>query len=535
MPVFDYSTWISHSETTARELVAMGRQIPGFARQPQISLLFVVSDPDEVWIKNTLDSVRRQIYPRLEVCVCDNGSERAHVGGVLEGYAAVDERIKIERLPEKKSWAEAHNAALSSATGEFVAVLGQGDELAPDAMFRVAHLLQDVRADVVYTDEDHVDISGERSDPSFKPYWSPELLLSRAYIGRLCAMRRSAVEAAGGFREGLEGAEEHDLILRLSEETDRIYHVPGVLYHRSRWPGPTPDGDRTWASSRAVEDTINRRGEDATVEPAGSAWRVNWRLSGRPRVSVIVSAPEGAPAASSINQLKRRTSHPIDQLIVASNAREASLTGDHVGHPFPARAMNLAAARADGEYLVFVSDRTQITSSGWLEELLAQAQRQGVGAAGCKLLTAEGMLRHGGSFTNLGWLVGYANEREIEEDQALLWDPMFNFEVASAECMVVRKAAFEDVGGFDDERLPTALYDLDLSFRLQEKGLRNVYSPYASLVCEAHELSPSVKEITYVWERWWERLIRASYYQRSPLHSNHRPADREALLATLSS
>ena len=544
----DYGRWVSYSKVSEDELAAMGRQVAGFAYLPRVSLLLVVSDADEVWIKNSVNSVLRQVYPRLELCVCDNGSERPHVREVLEDYAAHEEGIKVLRLPEKGSRAAAYGAAASAATGEFVIPLDEGDELAPEALFKVVEFLQRVPADVVYTDEDHIDVAGERSDPVFKPHWSPELLLCAPYVGRTCAMRRSVVEDAGGFREGFEGAEERDLLLRVSEKTDRIYHLPGVLYHRWvpswRTTPTTPNGAGEEASVRAVEEALARRGEDADVEPDGErgSLRVRRRPSGRPEVSVIFFAPEGAEGmdgAPLVDETEPEASYPVRQLIVAGGGGGAyPAAAERVSHPSPARAMNLAAEGAEGEYLVFTEGCAQVRPAGWLPELLGHAQRRGVGAVGCKLLDPDGGLRHGGSFVDLGRLVGRAGASVSGgEDLPGVADRTFDFGAASAGCMMVRREVFEAVGGFDDENLPTAFYDLDLSFRLREMGLRNVYTPYVSLVCEGlGESPPGENEVAYMWRRWWGELVRSLYYARSPLfRPTHRGAEEEALLAAISS
>lgn len=537
----DYRRWISYSKVPEDELAAMARQVAGFAYLPRVSLLLVVSDADEVWIKNSVNSVLRQVYPRLELCVCDNGSERPHVPELLEDYAAYEEGIKVLRLPEKGSLAAAYGAATSAATGEFVALLEGGDELAPEALFKVVEFLQRVPADVVYTDEDHIDVVGERSDPTFKPHWSPELLLCAPYVGRTCAMRKSVVEQAGGFREGFEGTEEHDLLLRISERTDRIYHLPGVLYHRwvpSWWAAPDSAEDEV--SVRAVEEALARRGEDADVKPdeARGILRVR-RPAGSPEVSVIFSAPEGMDDAPFVDEMDGESSNLVRQLIVAGGGEGAFPAAERVSHPFPARAMNLAAEKADGEYLVFTGGCAQVRPSGWLPELLGHAQRRDVGAVGCKLLDPDGSLRHGGSFVDLSGLVGRADEPVPGGGDGLpvVADRTFDFGAASAGCMMVRKDVFEAVGGFDDKNLPTAFYDLDFSFRLREMGLRNVYTPYVSLVCDEPGGSPpGENEVAYMWRRWWGELVRLLYYRRSPLlHPTHRGADEEALLVAISS
>jgi hypothetical protein len=533
MPEIAYTRSIPYIGATGRVLAAMRQQVVGLRHMPRISLVSVISDPDEVWIKSSVDSVLRQVYPHLELCICDNDSERRHVPEVLEGYAAADQRVKVRRLSEKKSRSEAYNVAVSMATGDYVALIDQGDELSPEALFKVVELLQSVRADLIYTDEDHIDISGRRSDPVFKPYWSPDLLLSTAYIGRLCVIRRSILEGSEVFREGFEGAEEQDLTLRLSERTDSIRHLPEVLYHRRRLPEMSgSDEIRSQSLSLATEEALARREARATVEPGltDDALRVLWSVRGRPKVSVIISAPEGVSDVPLVDELQQQTSYPIHQVIVASGGDEMLPSVDHVNHPFPARASNLAAGKAEGEYLVFIDARAQITTPEWLLEMLRQAQRQEVGAVGCKLLDPSGHLRHGGTLVELSRLTGYFDESVSEDGHYLpLVDHAFNFGAASAECMMVRKSAFERVEGFDDANLPTAFYDLDLSFRLRKIGLFNVYTPYARVIHSGTRSIPGREEIEYMWNRWWGSLVRSLYYHRSPLHPRYHGLDREVV------
>jgi glycosyltransferase involved in cell wall biosynthesis len=527
----DYRRWISLTGTGGQGLGAMRRQVVGLEYLPLVSLALVVSDHDEVWIKSTLDSVLKQVYPRLELCVCDNGSVRPHVPEVLGDYATADERVKVRRLPGKESWAGAYNEALSIATGEFVALIEAGDEISPEALFRMVEILQHVSADVIYTDEDRLDVGGRRSDPVFKPYWSPDLLLSTAYVGRLCAVRRSVLQTVGPFREGYEGAEEHDLALRLSERTDRIRHLPEVLYHRRRLL-ETPDETRERPSRRVIQDALARREVDAAVEPGlvDGSFRVVRLVAGRPGVSVIVHAPEGWTDFSIVDRLEQQTDYPIHRIIEARVGRLEHPSAARVSHPFPTRALNLAAGEAGGEYLAFVDARAQMKSPGWLREMLSQAQRPEVGVVGCKLLDPSGVLRHGGSQIGMSRLTGDPEEPVSEGGNYLpLTDHAFNFGAASARCMMVRRAAFEGVGGFDGANLPNGLYDLDLSFRLRESGLLNVYTPHAQVVCDDAGNMPYTEEIKYVWSRWWAELVRMLHYRKSPLHPAHHGLEKEAL------
>jgi GT2 family glycosyltransferase len=259
-----------------------------------------------------------------------------------------------------------------------------------------------------------------------------------------------------------------------------------------------------------------------------NSFRVKRRVVGEPKVSVVVHVQPGTAEAPAVES----TGYPGRQLIVAGGKPDAYPSADlHVNHPFPARALNLAADEAGGEYLAFVDARAETIAEGWIPELLGEARRRGVGLVGGKLLNPDGSLRHGGSAIEVGWLTGRWEEPVFEDEDYLpLVNRPFNFAAASAAFMVVRKDLFEGVGGFDDDNLPTAFYDLDLSFRLQEKGLLNVYTPHASMVLDVLPNVPGEAEIAYMWRRWWERQVKMLFYRRSPLYV---PGHRASLDGTM--
>lgn len=519
-----YSSWIARTEPTDVERSLMEGLSATLWDPPCISVLLVVSDLDEIWTKKSVSSVLDGVYPHVELCVCDNGSSRPHVWEALEGFAASDERVKIHRLQTPAGFAGAHNEALSLATGRFVTVLGDGDELAPEALFGMVELLGDPEADGVFGDEDSVDISDRRSDPVFKPYWSPDLLLSTDYVGRPCVIRKSIVEDLGGFAGGLEGAEEHDLLLRIAEKTERISHLPRILYHRRVYEREQANEEpETRGELRlAVAGALARRGVAAAVAegPAPGTVRVVRNLSGRPKVSVVALVTVTS-FADRLGDLERRSSYPVHEVIPVGvgTASEEGAIGVS-----PARSANLAAGRTTGEYLLFVRDYGETPSEGWIARLLEQAQRSEVGVVGGRVLDGARRTRSAGSFLDLSKLTGSVPGALTREPSRFLpvVDYPFNPLAASVRCMMIRRSTFESADGFDDEKLPTDLYDLDLSFRLGERGLLGVYVPDAPVVSEMGDrfLLPEAAEVEYVWERWWSVLVRALQYKGSPLYAS---------------
>ena len=240
-----------------------------FSYRPLVSVAVPVFDPEREWLEWGLDSVLSQVYPAWELCICGDGSPEERAREVLSRYERLDERISVKYLEGKRSISGSLDEALSVARGEFVGLLDGGDELAPDALFEVVKLLQEhPEADLVYSDEDEIDEKGNRSNPYFKPDWSPDLLLSTNYVSHLSVYRRSLLREIGGFREGFDGCQDYDLLLRATERTDEIHHVPKVLYHgrvaAGRAAPSFADRSRTRDRRRlALSETLGRRGLDA--------------------------------------------------------------------------------------------------------------------------------------------------------------------------------------------------------------------------------------------------------------------------------
>lgn len=516
-----YNDWVSRNEPGEESLSFEREMLEAFTYLPRVSVLMVVSDPDEVWIKRSVASVQGQTYPYFELCVCDNASNRPHVSESLTEFAASDGHVRVHRLQEPVGLAEAYNQALSLATGEFVILLDAGDELAADALFSVVELLQNVESDVVYADEDSIDIADRRSAPIFKPYWSPDLLLSSPYVGRLCAIRRELVEKAGRFREGFERAEEYDLLLRVSGRTRRIQHIPRMLYHRRTYGEEQDHSINLKSLRRAVRGALKRKSEIELQGFVPGSSRPIRGVSGQPTVSVVALILDGKTAGNA-GDLAEQSTYPVHEVILTGPG-DPSYAGEPTDATL-AEMVNRAAGEATGDYLLFLRNYQEATKPGWILELLRQAQRPEVGAVGGQILNAGGSIRTAGSVPNLNKLIGGPPNAIVQEEPSHFLPVVahpFNPGTVSSECMMIRRSTFEELGGFD-EALPTAFYDLDLSFRLAEKGLLNVYVPEVSLFAAGvNRPLPEAEEIAYMWRRWWAMLARELHYADSPLESGY--------------
>lgn len=538
-----YPAYVRNNRPRARDLQRMGREARSFIHKPLISVVLPVHDPERLWLERALDSVMAQAYPHRELCICDDASSRDHVREILDRYQRLDDRIRIKHLKQNAGVSGASNAALSLASGEFVALLDHDDELSPDALFEVTKLLQEYpEADLIYSDEDKIDEEGNRSSPHFKPGWSPELLLCHNYITHLAVLRRSLLEEVGGFRKGFEGSQDYDLLLRFTEKTDEIHHIPKILYHWRMVEGSVTTGAQNKPytherSRRALSETLERRGMRGTVEPSkvgANFFRVRPEIEGSPEVSVIIPTRNNLDVLKKcVENIERRTTYRNYEILIVDNDSTDPATLEYLAgtphrvlefkEPFNhSKINNFAAFHAEGEYLLFVNDDTEVISGEWLEAMLEHAQRPEIGAVGARLLFPDGRVQHAGVPTGVGvpWTPGVATHIHHffsgnSPGYVGAAKLVRNYSAVTAACAMVRRGVFEAVGGFDEENLPTAYNDVDLCLKIGERGYRIVYTPYAELY---HHESISRKEgVTaeaqkYMRERWGETLDSDPYY-----------------------
>ena len=265
--------------------------------QPLISIIVPVFNPQEKYLRAALESVINQTYQHWELCLADDASTQPHVQLIFKEYAQKDSRIKIVFREENGHISQASNSALEQATGEFIALLDHDDLLTPDALEEVVKLLnQHPVADMIYSDEDKIDDHNRLTEPNYKSDWCPDSFLSRMYTCHLGVYRRSLVNEIGGFRVGFEGSQDYDLVLRLTEKTDKIFHIPKILYHWRIHPASASASGEAKpyayeAAVKALTKAIHRRGEPGRVlshtQPLGH-YTVRYQIDGFKRVSIII-------------------------------------------------------------------------------------------------------------------------------------------------------------------------------------------------------------------------------------------------------
>ncbi|WP_426753021.1 glycosyltransferase [Myxococcus sp. Y35] len=498
----DYPSWCA-----AREPVRIETARAAMAKLPQrplVSLVTPVDDTPEAFLRESLASVASQVHADWEWVLVDDASTAPHVAHVLREVAAHEPRIRVITLSSHGGRARATNAGLSAARGELVGFLDAGDTLAPHALAEVAlAFAEQPDLEVLYTDEDCLDAEGRRAAPFFKPDWSPDLLRSANYIRHFLLVRRSTLAQVGGLREGFDGAEGHDLLLRLSEVTSRIGHVAEPLYHGRVYPtsgASQAPGRDTDAGRRALTEHLARQGEEAEVtSPAPWQYRVRYPVRGTPKVSIIVPFKDRPDLLRTlVDSLLAHTRYPhFEVLLVSNNSTrpetfalleqwvDPRLVKLEWNHPFNYPAINnWAAKQATGELLLFLNNDMEVVDPGWLDELVSQAQRPEVGAVGCKLLFPEGTVQHAGVVLGMTGFAGHPFWRLPDGPIATPFghtEWTRNWLAVTSACVILRRDVFEQVGGFD-ERFQVCGSDVELGLRLNAKGLRVISTAHARLI-----------------------------------------------------
>ena len=534
-----YPAMVRNNRLRASDLVRLRDEATSFGYRPLVSILLPVFRPERQWPQRTLDSVVSQVYRGWELCVCGDGLAEEHAGEVLDRYERLDERIKVTYLKGDTSVSGSLNAACSLARGEFAGLLNHADELALDALFEVVKLLQDrPRADLIYSDVDEIDENRDRSNPHFKPDWSPDLLLSTNYVSHLSVYRRSLLEEIGGFREGFDGCHDYDLVLRATERTGEIYHVPKILYHRRVVASPLSslDSDRGRAR-QALSEALKRRGLEGSVEDGHlpEQFRARLRIKDEPKVSVIIPTRDNVSLLRNcIESIERLTTYRNYELLIVDNDSQQPATLEYLGSllhrvvPFRedfnySRINNFGVSHAKGEYILLLNDDMEVISGEWMGAMLEHAQRPEVGAVGAKLLYPDGRIQHAGIILGVGnpWGPGVAMHshqfyRSDAPGHAGILTTTANYSAVTAACMMFRRSLFDELGGLDEENLPIQFNDVDLCLRMRERGYSIVYTPYAEL-CHHESVSRGhwrgdFKENLYLRERWGRELDNDPYY-----------------------
>jgi len=513
-------------------------EIAGWLHLPLISIVMPTYNSKSEWLKEAAESVIRQPYKEWELIIVDDASADTETRQALIEVSLLDPRIHVHRNQINSGISGATNVGIANAKGELVTFLDHDDVLAPQALYVVIEAYNQTDFDILYSDEDKLD--GKRFvDPFFKPDYSPDYLLSCNYVNHLVIYKKSLLEQIGSLRSEYDGAQDHDLLLRAVEIAKKVAHLPEVLYHWRIVPGSTAEsfGTKSYAHTagkRAVQVALARRGELGEVLDTGypGHHRVMRTLPSRPKVSIIVPTKDNAHVLRRCLESLELSTYENCEILVVDNGSQDPGTLDYLRAcsadrvirldiPFNySRLNNIAAKEADGEYLIFLNDDTVVISPDWIEEMLQHAIRSHTGAVGAKLLYPNGRIQHAGVILGLGGIAGHPYSgwpRSAGGYFSNLAD-IRDLSAVTAACLMVNRALFLEIDGFDEDNLAVAFNDVDLCLRLTQKGYYNVFTPYAQLyhhesLTRGKALDPA--EVYYMMKRWGFLLQLDPFYNRN--------------------
>lgn len=499
----DYEEWYRNHKPLMEELDRQRAET--FAYMPLISILVPVYNTPEEFLKQMIQSVRKQTYANWELCIANANPANAEVAEILRIAASKDRRIRVTDVPENEGIAQNTNAALAIAKGDYIGLLDHDDLLTPDALYEMVKAINEKdRPQVLYSDEDKVTMDlSEHFQPHMKPDYNRDLLRSNNYITHFFVAERALVEAVGGEDGSYNGAQDYDLILKCTERAKGVVHIPRILYHWRVHKASTADNPASKmyafdAGKRAIEDHLKRCGEHGTVshEKDLGFYRVKYQVHGNPLISIIIPNKDQKDSLEQcLKSIEKSTYQNYEIIIVENNSTEEEtfefykkIQSDRIRvvywlDEFNYSAINNFGARhARGDYLLLLNNDVEVITPDWLEEMTANCQRKEVGIVGARMYYPDDTIQHAGIVIGIGGVAGamfvgmprmftgYLHKAAIQQDLSAV----------TAACMMVKRSVYEELGGLEEE-LKVAFNDVDFCLRVREKGYLVVYNPYVEL------------------------------------------------------
>ncbi len=520
---YEYAEWYDLTKPTDEELQA--QRETHFEYEPLLSVVIPACRPNEKYFREMLASIEDQTYPNWEVCVADGSprGEGAVVEKVMAEYEAKDPRFRHINLGDNLGIARNTNEAIGLARGDYIILADHDDTLTENALYEVAAAINaHPGADVIYSDEDKLDMDGGALfDAHFKPDFNPDLLCSVNYICHLFVVKRELLERIGGMRPEYDGAQDYDLIFRCTENAGEIVHIPKVLYHWRCHQGSTSSNPESKlyafeAGSRAIMNHYERCGISADRVEKGVDYGIYHtvfniagaeaqagvtpgavKTVGGPLISVIIPNKDHTEDLDKCirSLLEKGTYENLEFVVVENNSADKATFAyyDRIQKEFPQirvvrwdREFNYSAINnfgetfANGDYLLFLNNDTEIIEPTAIEEMLGFLQRPDVGAVGAKLLYEDGTIQHAGVVVGFGGIAGHTfiGLHDAENSYFHRAASAQDYSAVTAACMMTKKSVFEEVGGFTEE-LAIAFNDIDYCMKVRAEGYLIVYAPYA--------------------------------------------------------
>lgn len=548
---FTYERWLKDNQITKEELEEQRKET--FSYAPMFSIVVPLFKTKEIYLRALIESIENQTYGNWELCLADGTGANSPLEKIVAEYQKKGCNIRYEILQENKGISENTNAAIQMATGAYIVLADHDDILTENALYECAKAVNsDKDIDVLYSDEDKIDMAGKKYfDPNFKPDLNIDLLCSMNYICHLFVVKKEVIDKVGMLRSEFDGAQDHDFILRCVEAARKVYHIPKVLYHwrchiDSTAANPESKLYAFEAGRKSVEEHYKRIGIPAKVEHSSfyGMFRTKYCWKEQPLISIIIPNKDHIEDLKKcMDSIEQKSSYRNFEFIVVENNSTEEETFQYYkeleqrnnvqvvyykgGFNF-SKINNFGATYAKGEYLLLLNNDTEIINPECLEELLGYCMREDVGIVGAKLCYEDDTIQHAGVVIGFGGMAGHAFIESSRFDTGYMGRIMCaqDYSAVTAACMMTKKSVFEAVGGLTEE-LEVAFNDIDYCLKVRELGKLVVYNPYAELYhyeskSRGMEDTPEKverfnSEVAKFCERWEDILREGDPYYNSNL------------------
>jgi GT2 family glycosyltransferase/ADP-heptose:LPS heptosyltransferase len=510
-----YHAWILRNDTINEgDREKIRQRIESFTHKPFFSVIMPVYNTNERYLNEAINSVKNQIYPFWELCIADDASSFPHVEKILNIAKESDERIKIVFRPSNGNISQASNSALEISKGDFIVLLDHDDSLSETALFLVAEEINAFpNSELIYSDEDKIDKNGKRFDPNFKPDWNFDLFMSFGYLCHLTVIKRSIIQKVGGFRLGVEGAQDYDLLLRCLlyiNENQNIRHIPHILYHWRAYLGSTAlsTNEKPYAHKAGLKSLQDFwKIKNPMVEVKDGVSHCNYRIifplpKPIPLVSILLASGGGFTVLKKcLESIRMKTTYLNYEILIdnGNNSEEVIKYLEELEKNWVVRIIrkirpenylfnyskiiNNLADSANGTIFVLLNDDTEIISTDWLDEFVRQTSRPEIGVVGAKLLYYDGSVQHAGIILGVGGEIGahvFIHHKDSDPGYMSRAHVSQNLSAVTGACIAVRRDVFFKVNGLEEE-LAVTCNDVDFCLKVLEQGFRNLWTPYIKL------------------------------------------------------
>ena len=487
-----------------------------FEKMVKISILVPLWNTPDNFLREMIESVTGQTYRNWELCLAD-GSDEAHgyVADIVREYQKKDggERILYKKLLKNEGISGNTNQCLTMATGEYIGLFDHDDVLHPSALYEYVKVINEKNADYIYCDETTFK-SGDINrmlTMHFKPDYAVDNLRANNYICHFSVFARKLLDGTELFRPKFDGSQDHDMILRLTDRAENVVHVPKLLYYWRSHPGSVAAdiGAKPYAiqaAKDAVADHLRRHGFEhfqiTSTRAFETIFKIRYQIIGDPKISIVIANKDHVEDLKRcITSIREKSTYENYEIIVVENGSETKEIFDYYeklkddpqikvvtytekGSFNYSKVNNFGVKEASGEYILLLNNDTQVITVNWMEELLMYAQREDVGAVGAKLYYGNKTIQHAGVVLGLGAhrTAGHSHYGQHRENLGYMGRLCFTQDVSAVTgaCLLVKKKLFEEAGGLD-ESFAISLNDVDFCLKLREKGLLNVFTPFAEL------------------------------------------------------